>query len=514
MGRTVGGIIVKIRRVLAQRFGATFCFLALVVAIPVRGQTYTGLAATRVATGLSQPLFATSPPGDYDRLFIVQKTGQIRILNLSTNTLNATAFLDISSQITTASEQGLLGLAFDPAYASNGKFYLYFVVPGGIYSNGTTHVSQFQVSSGNPNVADSASLATIGTVNEKLLVSFDHPLPHHNAGWIAFSPRSNDDHNLYIATGDGGNGYDQGTGHIEPGGNAQNLTTLLGKMLRIHVNPLTGAPSIPSNNPFFGSGTNRQEIFCFGLRNPFRNSFDRATGRMMIADVGQDTREEIDVQDASNPGGGENYEWRLREGFIQTPNVGGARPSGGIDPILDYPHPGQGITGITGNCVIGGYIYRGKQIPTLLGGYIFSDYIAHRILALNYSGGATASNFQEITANLFPTSVGGFSVGGPSSFAEDANGENYIIDLDGGNLFKIVPQTPNVIIDSITRDSQTGHVVVHGYGVPFKVHHVQSTSDLALAFGSPVDVTAAGDGSFSYTDASPGSARFYKVTYP
>src|ERR1700719_1641614 len=201
-------------------------------------QAVSGLAAFRVASGLSQPLFVTAPPGDYNRLFIVQKTGQVSILNLSNGTLNATPFLDISARISTDSEQGLLGLAFDPNYATNGKFYLDFVVPGGTWGNGTTHISQFQVSSGNPDIADTSS--------EKILLTFDHPEENHDGGWIAVSPRVNDDHNLYIATGDGGNANDQGTGHIEPGGNAQNLTTLLGKMLRIHVASAAGTALIPS----------------------------------------------------------------------------------------------------------------------------------------------------------------------------------------------------------------------------------------------------------------------------
>jgi glucose/arabinose dehydrogenase len=217
--RAIRGKIVAVCAILAS-FGA----LKLSDA-----QTVSGLSAIRVASGLSQPLFVTAPPGDYNRLFIVQKTGQVSILNLATGTLNATPFLDISARISTDSEQGLLGLAFDPNYATNGKFYLNFVVPGGFWGNGTTHISQFQVSSGNPDIAD--------TSNEKVLLTFDHPEQNHDGGWIAFSPRLNDDHNLYIATGDGGNANDQGTGHIEPGGNAQNLTTLLGKMLRIHVDP-------------------------------------------------------------------------------------------------------------------------------------------------------------------------------------------------------------------------------------------------------------------------------------
>jgi glucose/arabinose dehydrogenase len=480
-------------------------------------QAVPGLTATRVATGLSQPLFVTAPPGDYNRIFIVQKTGQVQILNLSTGALNATPFLDISARISTVSEQGLLGVAFDPNYSSNGKFYLNFVVPGGFWGNGTTHISQFQVSA-NADIAD--------TSNEKILLTFDHPETNHNGGWIGFSPRSNDDHNLYIATGDGGNGNDQGTGHIEPGGNAQNFTTLLGKMLRIHVDPTTATVTIPSNNPFFGSNTNRQEIWLLGLRNPFRDSFDRANGRMFIGDVGQDTREEADVQQATNPGGGENYGWRDREGFIQNPAFATATPTPTpnpprVNPIIDYPHPPP-PSGLSGQTVIGGYIYRGRQIPTLTGTYVFGDYLGPesssinpnnfgRIFTLNYDG-SSASNPQDITSEIFTGT--GFTLHNPTSFGEDANGELYSTDISTGVIYKIAPVTPNVITDSITRNAATGHIFVHGYGVPFKTHKVNATSDLSQQFGQINTVIAAGDGSFQYEDSSPGIVRFYQIAYP
>jgi glucose/arabinose dehydrogenase len=503
-------------------FAAYALWMVVLVSMTFRSgaeaQAVPGLTASRVATGLSQPLFVTAAPGDYNRVFIVQKTGQVQILNLSTGILNATPFLDISARISTVSEQGLLGLAFDPLYASNGKFYLDFVVPGGFWGNGTTHISQFQVSAN----ADIADLS-----NEKILLTFDHPESNHNGGWIGFSPRSNDDHNLYIATGDGGNGDDQGTGHIEPGGNAQNTTTLLGKMLRIHVDPLTASVTIPSNNPFFGSNTNRQEIWLLGLRNPFRDSFDRANGRMFIGDVGQATREEIDVQQVTNLGGGENYGWRDREGFIQNPTYATATPTptpnpARVNPIIDYPHPPPAGGGLSGQTVIGGYIYRGRQIPTLTGTYVFGDYLGPqsssvnpnnfgRIFTLNYDGNS-ASNPQDITSELFTGT--GFTLHNPTSFGEDANGELYTTDISTGVLFKIVPVTPSVIVDSVTKNPANGHILVHGYGVPFKTHKVNVTSDLLVQFGQIATVAAAGDGSFQYEDSNPGTVRFYQIAYP
>jgi glucose/arabinose dehydrogenase len=403
-------------------------------AIPLAGlraQTVSGLDAVRVASGLTQPVFVTAPPGDAGRLFIVQQNGEIRILNLTTGTLNPTPFLTLTG-LAAGGEQGLLGMAFDPNYASNGKFYLNFTVPGGAFGNGVTHVSQFSITS-NPNIANAAS--------ERILLTFDHPQANHNGGWIGFSPRAGDANNLYIATGDGGGANDQGTGHIEPGGNAQSLTTLLGKMLRIQINSAAGTFTIPSNNPFVGMSGARAEIFAFGLRNPYRNSFDRQTGTMFIGDVGQTTREEIDVQRPTNAGGGENYGWRVREGSVQNPAYPGIpTPPGAVDPIYDYPRS-------VGQTVIGGYVYRGQRIPNLRGVYIFADFQGPepgpnigQIFSLNYNG-TSASNFQNITSQLFPTSAGGFTLSSPSSLGEDANGELYITDLGNGSVFKIVSST-------------------------------------------------------------------------
>ena len=397
----------------------------------LQGQSVSNLAAVRVATGLTQPLFVTAPPGDFERLFIVQQDGGIRILNLVTGALNPTPFLTLNG-VRVGGEQGLLGMAFDPNYATNGKFYLNFVVPGGAFGNGVTHISQFSVTT-NPNIADPGS--------EKILLSFDHPQANHNGGWVAFSPRANDANNLYVATGDGGAGNDAGSGHIEPGGNAQSKATLLGKMLRIHVNSAVGTASIPPDNPFIGLAGARPEIWAYGLRNPFRNSFDRATGTFFIGDVGQDTREEIDVQKASNPRGGENYGWRVREGSIQNPAYPGVpTPPGAVNPIFDYPHT-------VGQIVIGGYVYRGQQIPQLRGSYVFADAggpepspspnpNTGRIFSLNYDG-TVANNFQDLTSHLFPTRVGGYTLRLPSSLGEDARGELYVTDLSG-SVFKIV----------------------------------------------------------------------------
>src|SRR6266513_1877148 len=426
----------------AKRGQPILCSIVLyfVIANPSHAQAVPGLDAIQVASGLSSVLFVTAPPNDFNRLFIVQQGGQIRILNLKTGVMNATPFLTVGN-IVSGGEQGVLGLAFDPDYANNEKFYINCIAPGGAFNSGITQIRQYQVSS-NPYIADTTP------ANVKVVLAFDQPQTNHNGGWIGFSPRPNDDHDLYIATGDGGNGDDQGPGHIEPGGNAQNNTTLLGKMLRIHVDPTTGTYTIPPNNPYASptpapSPAPKREIWALGLRNPYRDSFDRMTGRMFIGDVGQNTREEIDVQQPTNPGGGENYGWRDREGLIQNPAYSTPTPAptpnrGWIDPILDYPCS-------TGRTVIGGYVYRGSQFPALQGIYVFGDYLgptggSARIFTLNYDG-TTASNFQDITGQLFPipTTIGNIPLTNTSSFGEDAAGELYITDIGNGRVYKISP---------------------------------------------------------------------------
>lgn len=466
------------------------------------------LNALRVATGLSAPTFAIAPPGDYNRFFIVQLNGQIKILNLANNMVNDTPFLSIT--VGAKGEQGLLGMAFDPDYNDNtkpgfGKFYIHYVADVG---SGVTHIEQRQVSS-NAGVADTAA-STI-----KTLLTVTQPQTNHNGGWIGFSPRPNDDHNLYIALGDGGAGDDAdgGVGHHEPGGNAQWNQTLLGKMLRIHVDPATGTYSIPSGNPFAGTSPPiMKEIWLLGLRNPFRDSFDHGTGRMFIGDVGQSHREEIDVQLPSNPSGGENYGWRDREGFIQNPAypTPTAAPTATpvpprVDPVMDFDRS-QATT------IIGGYVYRGKQIPALRGTYVFADYGFARIYTFDYEGGARATNLQNITGDLFPTASGGFSLGTTAGFGEDANGEIYITDIGNGAVFKIVPLTPNVKVDTVFSNG-IGFTVI-GTGVPFTSVTVQSTSDLTQSFGSPVSVPVAGNGTFQFNDSNPVSPRFYRVVYP
>jgi glucose/arabinose dehydrogenase len=417
-----------------------YIILAAAVAV-VLGSTAKPAAAAidgleRVASGLANPIFVTHAPGDISRLFIAQRGGAIRILDLNTGMLQATPFL--STTVDTSGEGGLLGLAFHPNYFNEGmpgfgKFYV-DVTTGSPF---TIRVREFTVSSTNPNQANAGSLREI--------ISVPHTAAeNHNGGWIGFSP--NDDY-LYIATGDGGGSNDSGTGHTSGTGNAQDTTNnLLGKMLRINVDaddfPTDSARNyaIPPTNPFKagvgvpGDDAGDDEIWAYGLRNPFRASFDRQTGDLWIGDVGQSAREEIDFQPA-NWAGGANYGWRLREGLIQTPgSVGGPKPPGNVDPVYDYDRDNDPFGGTV---VSGGYVYRGPD-PSLQGKYFFLD-------SRNSVSTADHNYWMFDPANPFGTVMNIDSlltpnVGSPQwpvSFGEDARGNLYIAYLVTGDVYRI-----------------------------------------------------------------------------
>jgi glucose/arabinose dehydrogenase len=388
-----------------------------------------------VASGLSSPIFVTHAPGDSSRLFIAQRGGAIRILNLQTGVLDPTPFLTMSG-ISTDGEGGFLGLAFHPNYFNVGmpgfgKFYV------NVTTNATTatHIREFEVSAGNPNLANAASLRQI--------MSFAQPQTNHNGGWLGFSPN---DGYLYIATGDGGGSNDNGTGHTAGTGNAQDITAnLLGKMLRIDPTGDDFAAdtarnyAIPPTNPMrAGVGSpaddvGDDEIWAYGLRNPFRDSFDRATGDLWIGDVGQGAREEVDFQPGTSTGG-ENYGWRLREGTIATPSVGGAC-AGCVEPVYDYDRDADSLGGTV---ITGGYVYRGPD-PSLQGKYLFLD--------SRNSSGTSDDNYwmfdpvnprttvQNIDSIVAP---GGGSRQFPVSFGEDAAGNLYVAYIGSGEVLRIV----------------------------------------------------------------------------
>jgi glucose/arabinose dehydrogenase len=405
------------------------------------------LGLERVASGLAAPIFVTHAPGDTSRLFIAERGGTIRILNLNTGVLQPSLFL--ATNVDTAGEGGLLGMAFHPDYfipgsPGVGKFYLN-VTNGGPFR---TRILEFQVSPTNPDMADSRSIREI--------LTYAQPQTNHNGGWIGFSPN---DGYLYIASGDGGGGNDDDAGHTPGTGNAQDTTNnLLGKMLRIDVDgddfPADAARNyaIPLTNPFRagvgapGDDVGDDEIWSFGLRNPFRASFDRLTGDLWIGDVGQGQREEIDFQPAASTGG-ENYGWRLREGLIQTPGVGGARPPGNVDPVYDYDRNNDQFGGTV---VSGGYVYRGPD-PSLHGKYFFLDSRSSpQTTDDNYWMFDPADPFgtvQNIDSLLAPD-VG--SVMFPVSFGEDAIGNLYIAYIASGEVYRIatsvIPEPSAVLL--------------------------------------------------------------------
>ena len=424
--------------------GALTALTALVVLVSASGAAAQDFEVTRVATGLSEPVFLTAPPGDVERVFVVeQHTGQIRILRRSTWTLDATPFLTVPG-VSLGSEQGLLGLAFHPDYATNGFFYVYLTDPA-------SRLRRYQVSA-NPDLADAAS----GTP----ILSFTQPQANHKGGWIAFGA----DGWLYVATGDGGGSNDSGGGHTSGTGNAQDLTAnRLGKILRIDVDAddFPADPNenwaVPPDNPFVGVAGD-DEIWVYGLRNPWRASFDRETGDLWIGDVGQTACEEIDVQPASSPGG-ENYGWRLREGVIATPSggVGGAAPAGAVNPIFDYSHGGASVcsnppAGFTGIAVTGGYVYRGPA-TSLRGRYFFADFGQGDLWSLVFDGSDPATfdgaNYTSLVDHssdpAFTPDVG--TIGSISSFGEDASGNLYVLDHGDGEVF-LLPEP-----DATARDA-------------------------------------------------------------
>lgn len=358
-----------------------------------------GINAVRVASGLAAPLFGVSPPGDPDHLFIVeQRTGRILILNVNSGTVSSDPFLDLpNSTLATGTEQGLLGLAFHPNYQANGLFYIYLT-----NAAGDTEVQEY--------VRQSAAKAGAQT---DLVLTIDRPSGNHVGGWIAFGP----DGFLYIASGDG---------HSAESGitmAAQQTDNLLGKILRIDVNAddypgdFFRNYAIPAGNPFAGATPGADEIWLLGLRNPWRPSFDTATGDLYIGDVGGNFREEVDFVGAGQSG--MNFGWPLREGLLDLKGTSGP---GLVDPILDYDRTTPSFGGFA---VTGGYVYHGPGGAQGL--YVFADYVTGNLWTVRVQDGQ-AQDFLNRNGQL--TTVGGdFDV--ITSFAVDGRGRLYTIGQDG-----------------------------------------------------------------------------------
>jgi glucose/arabinose dehydrogenase len=383
------------------------------------------------STGLASPLYATYAPGasQQNNLFVVEKTGAIKVVNLSSGVGATSTLINIASTGANflqdpATEQGLLGLAFHPNFQTNGYFYVHYNYGTG---NGNVRVERYQM---NP------LTNAIVPAGQQTVIQYPHTVgTNHNGGWMQFSPRDNF---LYVASGDGGSGND-------PNNNGQNTNALAGKMLRLDVNSdafpgndainIAKNYAIPSTNPFAASG-GAPEVWAYGLRNPWRNSFDRVTGDLWIADVGQSTREEINFQPDTSPGG-VDYGWRLREGKIANPAGGiGGVDANATDPIYDYPRT-------DGGSITGGYVYRGGDLlaggKNLDGTYIYGDYTSGNLWSFRYDETTNLiTEFTNRSAELKAgTSIGAFDI---VSFGEDAFGRMYIVDFDG-QLYRITGST-------------------------------------------------------------------------
>jgi glucose/arabinose dehydrogenase len=354
-----------------------------------------GLAA--VVGGLSSPLGVTSARDGSGRLFVIEQTGAVRIVE--DGSLRSAPFVDISRSVSHGGEQGLLGLAFHPSYKTNGKLYLSYTD-----AQGTSIIREYRVSSSDPNRVDGASGRTLLRVKQ--------PYANHNGGHIAFGP----DGYLYVGLGDGGSGGD-------PGNRAQDRNTLLGKLLRIDVNRRSGslAYGIPSTNPYVGR-SGLDQIWASGLRNPWGFSFDRTTGDLWIGDVGQAAWEEVNRALASggrNAGRALNFGWRAMEGGHCFQPSSGCSRTGKTLPLTEYAHTG-------GRCSItGGYVYRGKAYPDLVGAYVFGDYCSGELWYVDR--GAARGVSPTLAAQ-----VSGLITG----FGEDEAGELYLTDA-GGTLYRI-----------------------------------------------------------------------------
>ncbi len=331
-----------------------------------------------------EPVLLTHAGDGLGRVFVVERRGVIRVFPNDPAAATAVKFLDIHSKVLTSGERGLLGLAFDPDYETNGFFYVRYSTH--TMTLGADHrdvLSRFLVSAGDPDLADPLS--------ETVLLSFDQPFSNHHGGMIAFGP----DGMLYLAIGDGGNQHD-------PLEHAQDLGSIFGKILR-----LTPDGGIPPDNPFVGQAGAREEIWAYGFRNPWRFSFDRVSGDLWCGDVGQNDIEEVDIVRK-----GENYGWDLYEGTKEHENPHNIPLSATTVPVRQYGHD-------KGRAVTGGYVYRGQDVPSLVGTYVYGDFVTSQIWSLVYDGQQAISNVTLAT------------ITNPASFGEDEEGELHVCSFDG-----------------------------------------------------------------------------------
>lgn len=357
---------------------------------PGSGQNELEIAFSDPALSFTRPVDLQNSGDGSNRLFVVEQRGVIHVFENKPDVAAKRTFLDIRGKVDDSSnEEGLLGLAFHPNYKNNGFFYVNYTAN----SPNRTVIARYRVSAVDSNAADPNS--------ELVLMTFDKPFSNHNAGALAFGP---DDGYLYITTGDGGSGGD-------PQGNGQNRQTPLGSILRIDVDHTDAGLNyaIPPDNPFVGNGAGfREEIYAYGMRNPWRISFDPATGWLWAADVGQNTYEEVDIVEK-----GKNYGWKIMEGFHCFSPPSGCDMTGLTQPIWEYDHS-------VGQSVTGGYVYRGSRTPDLAGKYIYADFVSGRIWSLAYDGVNNPVNTLLLNSSL-----------NISSFGIDENSELFLCAFDG-----------------------------------------------------------------------------------
>lgn len=388
-------VLPKLIRTLALALGLPALLIGVLASLPARAAH--DLELVKLVDELATPVYVTHAGDGSGRLFVVEQGGVIRIVK--NGRLLATPFLDISDRVFNDGEAGLLSAAFSPSYADDGYFYVYYThrddiaqpepIDAGNNFGYDTVVARFHVSS-NPDVADPNS--------EQCILVRNQPYENHNGGLIAFGP----DGKLYIGLGDGGSGGD-------PQNQAQNTGTILGKLLRIEVGGVA-TYTIPADNPFAATSGAKAEIWHYGFRNPWRWSFDRVTGDLLIGDVGQAGYEEIDYAPAG--AAGLNFGWRCKEGnstYNDNPPCTGAL----ADPIAVYGRD-------AGRSVTGGYVYRGEAYPTLYGTYFFADFVTGRIWSMNKTGARWTAPVLELDTD--------YNI---ASFGEDEDGELYVVDLNG-----------------------------------------------------------------------------------
>ncbi len=399
---------------------AIACSIAALL-VPMAPAHHPTVIGRLVANGLVHPVFLASPPGDSTNLFVTERDGRVRIVNATTGAINPTPFLDIIARVSTAGDGGLLGFAFAPDYATSGVFYVYY----NIAPSRDSILARFRRSAADPTVADLAS--------EEVIWRYPRPIGH-NAGWIGFSPM---DGYLYVASGDGGTGA-----VADPFNAGQTIVNeLKGKILRLDVSGPDDFPldttrnyAIPPTNPFVGIAGD-DEIWAYGVRNPWRCAFDRQNGDLYIADVGQDLYEEINYQRAGV--GGRNYGWRCMEGTACSGFDPCPCPPGMVGPLYQYDHA-------VGCSITGGFTYRGLELPTMYPLYLFADYCTNKLYGMWAINGLFI-HVIDLTYILRPHN--GAPIENVSAICDDSRGEPFILDYVNGRVYTIINRGTDCIAD-------------------------------------------------------------------